>query len=263
MTGETSRVRLLPWTGTHGQPCILLTDGDGGAVSRLADRIEDAQLDLADRLLGRTRDVFSERGPDAGEFAVLVAQLADALQDALLIAHSRGARLDGERKSAGNRTDSALSPTVRLHDALAHSPSDPRGFGLLTPPGHDLTSASAARRYLRDTARSWGLPSNTTDDLATIAGELVANALEHSDSRTITATCSLTADSALISVTDEGGSRTPVALPASAGPPAPEQERGRGLLITEALADRWGTRRASGGVTVWAEVALESPKRAG
>jgi hypothetical protein len=43
--------RLLPWTGTDGRPCYLVGDGTG-YVSRLADEIEDVQIDMADRLLG-------------------------------------------------------------------------------------------------------------------------------------------------------------------------------------------------------------------
>ncbi|MFC8867602.1 ATP-binding protein [Streptomyces sp. NPDC057148] len=91
-----------------------------------------------------------------------------------------------------------------------------------------------------------------TDDLVVITGELVANALEHSDSRTVTIACALTGDAVTVGVTDSGGSGgAPWATAAGA-----ECERGRGLLITDALAGRWGTRRAGGGLTVWAEVAV-------
>ena len=90
------------------------------------------------------------------------------------------------------------------------------------------------------------------DDLETITGELVANALEHSDSHTITVTLTLASETATVSVTDEGGGYGPV-VPASARP-GPEEERGRGLLITDALAARWGRRRTNKGLTVWAEV---------
>ncbi|WP_344391628.1 hypothetical protein [Streptomyces vastus] len=34
----------------------------------------------------------------------------------------------------------------------------------------------------------------------------------------------------------------------------PEQESGRGLLIVDALATRWGQRQTGGRFTVWAEV---------
>ncbi|MDG9724766.1 MULTISPECIES: ATP-binding protein [unclassified Streptomyces] len=117
-------------------------------------------------------------------------------------------------------------------------------------------TAGAARRYLRATAGSWRLPPDTTDDLEAITGELAANALEHSDSSTVTVTCALTADTVTIGVTDDGGSRRTPVIPAPTGSPEPECERGRGLLITDALATRWGTRRTSGGLTVWAGVSV-------
>jgi hypothetical protein len=91
----------------------------------------------------------------------------------------------------------------------------------------------------------------------------VANSKKLSDSPTITVDCGLTTHTAVISVTDEGGEVTSEALPTSAELLGGEQERGRGLLITQALAVRWGTLRDGGDLTVWAEVPLESPEFAG
>jgi anti-sigma regulatory factor (Ser/Thr protein kinase) len=247
MGGGANHVRLLPWTGAHGQPCPLVTAGDGGA-SRLADRIESVQLGLADRLLARTRDVLAQHGSSVGEVAELAAPLADALADALLIARSRGARL--------GRAGRALPGEV-----LDATPAESRAYGRRCFPGGDLASAPAARRYVRDTARSWALPTGVTDDLETIAGELVANALEHSDSRTVTVACVLLPQSVTIGVTDQGDGRRPVVVGAQTGPSGADRERGRGLLITQALAHRWGARPADGGLTVWAEVPVEADTR--
>jgi anti-sigma regulatory factor (Ser/Thr protein kinase) len=108
---------------------------------------------------------------------------------------------------------------------------------------------------MRDTARAWGLPQGPTDDLESITGELVANALEHGDGHTITVAWALAAETVTISVTDEGDCRTDP-LTAPPRPPSPEQERGRGLLITGALSARWGTRQSGDGLTVWAEVLI-------
>ncbi|MGX4691706.1 ATP-binding protein [Streptomyces sp. JNUCC 63] len=234
-------VRLLPWTGANGQPCLLLTDGDG-TVSRLADRIEEMQLALGERLLGRSRALLTMRGvPTAGELGILIGQLSDALDDVLRIARSRGARFGGGPQG--------LPVTFA-----------PLAFGQFSLPGDDLASAPTVRRQVRDTARSWGLPPGVTDDLETIAGELVANALEHSDSLTVMVACALTARSVTISVTDEGKTGAPVPSAMPTGSPGPDQERGRVLLITEALATRWGTwrTRAGSGLTVWAEILIES-----
>ncbi|MFF0161529.1 ATP-binding protein [Streptomyces sp. NPDC005263] len=244
-SGETSHARLLPWTGAHGQACLLVTDGDG-AVSRIADRAEDVQLGLAQRLLVRAREVVAMPELSAGELGELTVQLVDALHDALLIAGCRSARLAWAEQSGVREQDG--TPGAR--------PTPVEAVVRLTLPGHDRASAGVARRHVRDTARSWGLPSGATDDLETITGELVANAVEHSGSHAITITCALSARSATVSVTDGGGGRQMPVAPAV--PPPPDQEHGRGLLITDALADRWGTRRAGGELTVWAEVGIES-----
>ncbi|GAA3985753.1 hypothetical protein GCM10022384_37540 [Streptomyces marokkonensis] len=240
MNGDKNHVRLLPRTGAHGRPGLLITDGDS-TVSRLADRIEEVQLGLGERLLGRTRGRMATHRPGNQELRLLANQLSDALADALLIARSRGARLGETGRDPADGT-----------------PPAPRAYGLLTLPGRDLASAGAARRYVRATAGSWGLPPGATDDLDAITGELAANALEHSGSLTVTVTCSLTADTVTIGVTDDGRSGRTPEFPAPTGPPEPEpeRERGRGLLITNALATRWGTRRTGGGLTVWAEVSV-------
>nr|WP_197972305.1 hypothetical protein [Streptomyces gossypiisoli] len=85
----------MPWAGVHGQRCLLLTDGNGGPASRLADRMEEVQLGLAERLLGRAREMLSGQGMIPAETTCLAGQLVDALQDVLRIAVSRGARLGG------------------------------------------------------------------------------------------------------------------------------------------------------------------------
>jgi anti-sigma regulatory factor (Ser/Thr protein kinase) len=91
------------------------------------------------------------------------------------------------------------------------------------------------------------------DTLETIAGELTVNALEHSRSQSVTVALSLAAQTATVSVTDDG--RGGIIVPETAGP---GQERGRGLLIVNTLATRWGRRRTGAGLTVWAKVAVDT-----
>lgn len=143
----------------------------------------------------------------------------------------------------------------RSSEDLLSRGSQHHAYALLTFPGRDLASAPAARRYVRDTAHSWGLSRRTVDDLETIAGELVANALEHSDSGTITVTFAHSAGAVTIGVIDEGRGHVQVATPRTSSDL--EGEHGRGLLITDALADRWGTRRTGSGLMVWAEIVAE------
>lgn len=238
--------RLLPWTGEDGRPCYLSTDG-AGPMSRLADRIELVQLGLAGRLLDRAQDVPAEAEPAvATELGLLVAPLTRALRDALLIAESRGARLAFEGVHA-------MPPVIEVaHDALAHCPTASQALALLSLPGRDLASAGAARRYVQMAALSWGLPRDTADALGMITGELAANAVEHSASLSVTVALSRTASAVVISVTDEG--QECASVPPA---PAPEQEHGRGLLIVDTLAARWGQRHTRTGLTVWAEIAVE------
>ncbi|MEU7180725.1 ATP-binding protein, partial [Streptomyces celluloflavus] len=77
--------------------------------------------------------------------------------------------------------------------------------------------------------------------------------LEHSESRSVTVVFFRTARTATVSVTDEGhGCASVPDLPGA------EQENGRGLLIIDTLAGRWGQRKTDGGFTVWAEIAVRS-----
>ncbi|MFJ3948859.1 hypothetical protein SLV14_005448 [Streptomyces sp. Je 1-4] len=84
--------RLLPWTGPGGKPCFLVSDGTG-YVSRVADNIEVAQLELAAGLVKEARRVLAGRAWTPGELHLLAVELIDALADVHRVAESRGARL--------------------------------------------------------------------------------------------------------------------------------------------------------------------------
>lgn len=92
MAGD-SAVRLLPWTGPEGKPCYVLTDGNGGFVSRIADQIECVQLGMGAELLGHAEALLDEPRADSSELRYLSLRLVEALRDALRVAESRGARL--------------------------------------------------------------------------------------------------------------------------------------------------------------------------
>jgi hypothetical protein len=96
MTGEprdhTVAGRLLPWTGDDGRPCYLVGDGTG-YVSRLADEIEDVQIDMADRLLGHAAELLAERRVTSAELHYLALRLSESLRDVIRVAESRGERL--------------------------------------------------------------------------------------------------------------------------------------------------------------------------
>ncbi|MEU1849204.1 hypothetical protein ABZ499_07925 [Streptomyces sp. NPDC019990] len=86
----TNPPRLLPWTGAGGKRCYLITDNHGGPVSRLADVTEAVQLGMGNELVAHAHHMLLDTPP--GELRHLAECLTGALEDALRIAESRGAR---------------------------------------------------------------------------------------------------------------------------------------------------------------------------
>ncbi|TFE42627.1 ATP-binding protein [Streptomyces sp. ICN441] len=124
--------------------------------------------------------------------------------------------------------------------------------------------ARLARRLCGTRLDAWGVPygSDAHDTVTLVAAELCANAVRHGHVPGRDFHVLLTADPATgtvrIEVSDTLTERQP-RLPAAT---APDGEGGRGLLLIEALADRWGwSPRAGGGPgkTVWAECTAPCP----
>ncbi|MBT2492472.1 ATP-binding protein [Streptomyces sp. ISL-96] len=111
--------------------------------------------------------------------------------------------------------------------------------------------ARLARLLATEQLRSWGLP---LEDAAHVIAELASNATTHGrvpgrDFRLMLVVTDT--DTLRIEVTDARGDRLPTAQAPGDG------ESGRGLLLVDTLADRWGV--TPGPVpckTVWAEITL-------
>ncbi|MER6839521.1 hypothetical protein [Streptomyces platensis] len=88
----TDPPRLLPWSSPDGKPCFLAGDGTG-YVSRLADELEEAQLDSAAELGEEAHRILAGRAWTPGEIHLLALELAASLVDVRRVAESRGARL--------------------------------------------------------------------------------------------------------------------------------------------------------------------------
>ncbi|MFV2119474.1 hypothetical protein ACE14D_13920 [Streptomyces sp. Act-28] len=82
---------MLSWVGAEGRTCILITDSEGGPVSRYADSIESIRLDHAAHALARARRLAPSASAD--DLRGLVECLAGHLGEALRVADSRGRRL--------------------------------------------------------------------------------------------------------------------------------------------------------------------------
>jgi anti-sigma regulatory factor (Ser/Thr protein kinase) len=118
--------------------------------------------------------------------------------------------------------------------------------------------ARLARRLAGHQLHAWGIPyrSAASDAVCLVVAELAANAVLHGR---VPGRCV-----ALRLRWREGVVRVEVCDPHPAHPvrgtPGEDGERGRGLLLVEAIADRWGVAGRSGpGKTVWAELAVPGP----
>jgi anti-sigma regulatory factor (Ser/Thr protein kinase) len=125
----------------------------------------------------------------------------------------------------------------------------------------EATSLKSIRRFIHETMDVWDL-SSLTDDLTLVVNELTTNAVLHA----------LTTTSGARGKAWVGMARTHhtvVCAVADPSPTPPTQAKtthladsGRGLLIVEALSDKWGYATSKpGGKTVWARITLTNPPR--
>jgi len=115
--------------------------------------------------------------------------------------------------------------------------------------------ARLARLLATTQLRAWDLSPDVTERAEQIVAELAANAALHGRVQGRDFRLALTLDTTTgllrIAVTDARGGQLPV-VPTDS---ATDGETGRGLLMVDALSDRWGTEpHPPGGKTVWAEV---------
>ncbi|MGX4692049.1 ATP-binding protein [Streptomyces sp. JNUCC 63] len=131
-----------------------------------------------------------------------------------------------------------------------------RPTGLSSQPVPDRpgleASAEVARKLVRTALAAWHL-EELTDTAILLVSELVANAVKHTDSRVIRI---------VVSRPSEQFVRTGVVdkahvLPEMTKPGDDLLTSGRGLLLVDALAERWGTDLFRWGKQVWAELVSE------
>ncbi len=128
----------------------------------------------------------------------------------------------------------------------------------------EAESAGRARKLVTYALGEWGL-GGLTETASLCVTELVANAVQHSGARTIRVAVSRTTDHRVrIEVTEED--RT---LPIRRHP-GPYEQRGRGLMLIDALSELWGADLMRWGKAVWCEfdttrdrVLAASPEKGG
>ena len=111
--------------------------------------------------------------------------------------------------------------------------------------------AGAARSFVADTLASWGCASFIESPLDLLTSEVVTNAFLHGLVPIGLCLSLLRGGEGLavrVEVSDSG-SRDPVV-----GSPRDDEERGRGMLLVQALARRWGVDPFDAGKAVWFEL---------
>ncbi|GAA0486006.1 hypothetical protein Ade02nite_09670 [Paractinoplanes deccanensis] len=113
-------------------------------------------------------------------------------------------------------------------------------------------AARRARALARDACDRWGL-EHLAGPASLIAGELVTNAATHANTM---ADLRLTRGRRYLMVAVRDGSTQPPVLPPTS---SPDPAAPRGLLLVDAVAQRWGTLPADDGKVVWATLPLRPP----
>ncbi len=108
----------------------------------------------------------------------------------------------------------------------------------------DVASLGEGRRFVARTLRDWDVDESRIEPVLLVANELVANAIVHAQSAPVLSLEESGTD-LLLRVSD--GSRM---LPVPQAPTTHEST-GRGLLLVEALGDRWGIDTHAEGKSVW------------
>ncbi|MGW7383483.1 ATP-binding protein [Streptomyces sp. NPDC054794] len=124
-----------------------------------------------------------------------------------------------------------------------------RNFSVLLSP--TPRGARLARLLAVEQLRTWGLPS---EEAAQVIAELAVNAATHGrvPGRDFRLSLYVVGGTLRIEVTDTRGDGLPCPRQ-----PGPEAETGRGLVLVEALADRWGVAPGPRPrKTVWAELTV-------
>ncbi|MEU2429218.1 ATP-binding protein [Streptomyces sp. NPDC007861] len=131
-----------------------------------------------------------------------------------------------------------------------------RRFGFELPGRTE--SVARARRLIHERMRRWGIGGDPLDTVALVASELFTNAVVHTASDRVLCELRELRD-------DEGQLR--IAVQDQGCPPGEPrlrrisaEERGRGLLLVDAVSSAWGAHdaRPGPGRIVWAELALDA-----
>ncbi|MEU8618428.1 ATP-binding protein [Streptomyces sp. NPDC048623] len=148
----------------------------------------------------------------------------------------------GNAHSSGLMSPRVMEQRPRPHDIF-------RRFAFELPARTE--SVARARRLAEERLILWGCDTGIRDTVALVVSELVTNAVVHTASARIVCEIREDEERLRIAVCDEGGPAGPRIRDCG------EEERGRGLILVDALCAAWGADRTGHGTAqiVWAELA--------
>ncbi|MEJ7833368.1 MAG: ATP-binding protein [Nocardioides sp.] len=122
----------------------------------------------------------------------------------------------------------------------------------------DPRAAGEARRFLRRELADWQVAEDPADTALLCLSELVTNAVVHAGAPS-ELVVTLEGEVLTIVVRDRGGSGLAdgADLAQPVADPDPLRVHGRGLMLVDAMVDRWGSERDVSGTTVWFVLELE------
>jgi anti-sigma regulatory factor (Ser/Thr protein kinase) len=140
-------------------------------------------------------------------------------------------------------------PPLPARDDSAPEDSTGGGLAVLDDVPPTGSACGVGRRFVAATLRGWGVPEETVETAMLITSELVANAVNHAPPPGYLQVRA-DAERIRIEVSDAGRAEPRMVRPGDA------VAGGRGLLLVDRLATRWGWDVRLPGKIVWCEVSL-------
>ncbi|MEU5095050.1 ATP-binding protein [Streptomyces sp. NPDC020996] len=136
-----------------------------------------------------------------------------------------------------------------MTDERSRPEQDPRRSVTLAS---EAAAVPVARQIVREACAEWGMDPDAVETGTLLISELVTNAVRHGHSHSVRVIAEQPRPDRLrVAVLDRSRRMPELHIV------GPDALGGRGLLLVEALSDRWGTDLLTSGKRVWAEIAIK------
>ncbi|GGZ83622.1 SpoIIE family protein phosphatase [Streptomyces echinoruber] len=221
--------------------------GLSAEFGRLAYPVATLELDPGETLLLCTDGLVEKPGSDLDDGMRALTALIDAGPEDV---HVLADRLIDEADTGFGGDDVALLLLRRSDPAVQEAGGRLQQH---VAPG-DPEALSQARRMIRAAVHAWDA-AELADEVELVADELITNALMHTEGAAVVTLRALTGGGRRLRVEVEDTSSA-LPRPRDAGESGVS---GRGLLLVDLLADRWGVEARGGGKVVWCDFVVARP----